>query len=55
VKGMRSELEPQRRASVQALRQIAGETFGYDAAQGPDVEANREAVRRAELWFLKHR
>jgi hypothetical protein len=55
VKGLRSELEPQRRAAVQALRQLAGDAFGYDSAQGPEVEANREAVRRAELWFLKNR
>jgi hypothetical protein len=55
VKGMRSELEPQRRAAAKALQQIAGEAFGYDPAAPADGDANREAVRRAELWFLKNR
>lgn len=50
---LRSEIEPQRRAAAQALQQIAGEAFGYDA--GRSAAANRPAVRAAELWYLRHR
>ncbi|MFY9341356.1 MAG: hypothetical protein WAT39_02625 [Planctomycetota bacterium] len=50
---LRSEVELQRRAAAAALAGIAGDNFGYDAAK--DAAANRDAVVRAELWFLKNR
>lgn len=53
VRAMRSEVEPQRRVAVQALRAIAGQSFGFDPAL--DRDQNRRAVRRAELWYLKNR
>ena len=53
LKALRSECEQQRRAAAGALVAIAGEGFGYDPAK--DEDKNREAVRRAELWHLRHR
>jgi hypothetical protein len=53
VKGLRSEIQPQRQAAAKALQQLAGDAFGYEAAR--DAEANRDAIRRAELWFLRQR
>lgn len=53
VKGLTSEIEPQRRAAATALVRVAGEDFGYDPARS--AEDNRDAVRRAELWYLRHR
>jgi hypothetical protein len=53
LQALRSEIEPQRRAAAQALQAIAGEAFGYDAAR--DAADNRDAVRAAELWYLRHR
>jgi hypothetical protein len=53
LSALRSDLEPQRRAAAAALAVIAGQDFGYDPADGP--EGNRLAVRRAELWYLRHR
>lgn len=53
LNALRSEIEPQRRAAASALQGIAGETFGFDA--GKDAATNRDAVRKAELWFLKNR
>ncbi len=50
---LRSEIGPQRRAAAQALAAIAGEAFGYDPAK--DAEQNRDAVRAAELWYLRNR
>ena len=50
---LRSDVVPQRRAAATALRELAGEAFGYDPEQG--VAANREAIKAAELWFLKNR
>lgn len=50
---LRSEIEPQRRAAAAALQGIAGEAFGYDP--GKDAAANRDALRKAELWYLKNR
>lgn len=50
---LRSDVEPQRRAAAVALRALAGDTFGYDPAK--DAAGNRDAVRAAELWFLKNR
>jgi hypothetical protein len=55
VKGLRSEVLGQRQAAATALRQIAGEGFGYDPALAPDSDSNRIALRRAELWYLKNR
>ena len=44
---------PQRQVAAKALAAITGEGFGYDPAA--DRAANRAAVRRAELWYLKNR
>ena len=53
LQALRSEIEPQRRAAATALEAIAGERFGFDPVK--DAEANRDAVHRAELWWLKNR
>jgi hypothetical protein len=53
LKALRCEVEPRRRAAVGALVAIAGEGFGYDPAQ--DEEKNRDALRKAELWYLRNR
>ena len=53
LKALRSTIEPQRRAAAGALGQIAGETFGYDPKKGAD--GNLDAVRAAELWYLRNR
>lgn len=52
-RGLRSDVELQRRAAQKALQAIAGDGFGYDP--GLDVDGNRDALRRAELWYLRHR
>jgi hypothetical protein len=53
LRALRSDVEPRRRAAATALAQIAGDAFGYDAAH--DAEHNRDAVRKAELWYLRNR
>ncbi|HEX6812216.1 MAG TPA: prenyltransferase/squalene oxidase repeat-containing protein [Planctomycetota bacterium] len=53
LKALRCEVEPRRRAASVALVAIAGEGFGYDPAL--DAEQNREALRKAELWYLRNR
>jgi hypothetical protein len=53
LQALRSEFATRRRACVRALAAIAGETFGLDPEL--DATANQEALRRAELWYLKHR
>ncbi|MBL9077226.1 MAG: hypothetical protein JNL08_06975 [Planctomycetes bacterium] len=53
LQALRSDVAPQRRAAARALQELAGGTFGYDA--GKDAAANRDAVKAAELWYLKHR
>ena len=53
LQALRSDVAPRRRACVRALAAIAGETFGLDPELG--AEANKDALRRAELWYLKHR
>ncbi len=50
---LRSEHEPVRRAAAVALVGIAGERFGYDPAKA--AADNRDAITRAELWYLKNR
>ncbi|MDO8349409.1 MAG: terpene cyclase/mutase family protein, partial [Planctomycetota bacterium] len=50
---LRSEVEPRRRAAARGLEAIAGEHFGFDPAR--DAEANREAIKKAELWHLRNR
>jgi hypothetical protein len=40
---------------VAALRQLAGQSFGYDAGVDADDVRNRAALRRAESWFLQTR
>lgn len=53
LKAMRCEVEPRRRAASNALLAIAGEAFGFDPAL--DQEQNQDALRKAELWYLKNR
>jgi hypothetical protein len=53
LKAMRSDVEPKRLAAAQALEQIAGGLFGFNAKV--DRDKNRSAVRKAELWYLKNR
>jgi hypothetical protein len=53
LKALRSEIGPQRAAAAKALHRLAGETFGFDPALGP--EQNSAACRRAELWHLRQR
>jgi hypothetical protein len=53
LEGVRDDVPRRRQAAVLALRRIAGDDFGIDPKQDP--EQNREAVRRAELWYLKNR
>lgn len=50
---LRSEVPAQRRAAVLALQQLAGQDFGIDPRR--DAEQNRDALRAAELWYLKNR
>ncbi|MFN3243420.1 MAG: hypothetical protein ACE37K_18095 [Planctomycetota bacterium] len=53
IKAMRSDIVPQRQVAAKALKAITGDAFGFDP--GKDRDANRGAVRQAELWFLKNR
>ncbi|MEO6595381.1 MAG: hypothetical protein ABIP94_11570 [Planctomycetota bacterium] len=53
LRALRSECEPQRYAAAAALAKIAGDSFGYEP--GRDADANRDAVRKAELWYLRNR
>jgi hypothetical protein len=53
IEHLLSDVPSRRRAAAAAAQQIAGDTFGYDPAL--DAAANREAVHRAELWYLQHR
>ena len=50
---LRSDVQPQRAAAAIALKDIAGDDYGFDAKA--DADANRRAVRAAELWYLKNR
>lgn len=50
---LRDELPQRRRAAAIALQTICGQSFGIDAARTP--AENEEALRRAELWYLKNR
>jgi hypothetical protein len=50
---LRDELPQRRRAAAIALQAISGQGFGLDAARTP--AENEEALRRAELWYLKNR
>ncbi|MBL8725000.1 MAG: hypothetical protein JNK49_13200 [Planctomycetes bacterium] len=53
LRALRSDVLPQRRAAAAALAKLAGETFGYEASR--DEAGNRDALRRAELWYLRNR
>jgi hypothetical protein len=53
LQALRSDVETRRRAAAAAMLVIAGETFGYDAAR--DAAGNSDAVRKAELWYLRKR
>lgn len=53
LKGLRSELSPRRRAAALALRELAGEDFGYD----PKLEPAKTgaAIKAAEKWWLNRK
>ena len=53
IDALRSEIETQRQAAALALEGIVGHRYGFDPKA--DREANRGAVRKVELWFLKNR
>ena len=53
IPALRSEVGPQRQAAAKALQGLVGDVFGYDAKKGRD--ANKSAIRRVELWWLKNR
>ncbi len=53
ISALRSEVESQRQAAAKALQGIVGDVFGYDAKN--DRDANRSAIRKVELWWLKNR
>jgi hypothetical protein len=53
ISALRSEVESQRQAAAKALQGIVGDEFGYDAKD--DRDANRSAIRKVELWWLKNR
>lgn len=50
---LRADVVPKRRAALAGLAAIAGQDFGIDASK--DASANSEALRKAELWYLKNR
>ncbi|MEQ1632576.1 MAG: hypothetical protein ABL997_09405 [Planctomycetota bacterium] len=50
---LRSDVVARRRAATAALTTIAGQTFGIDPVA--EVERNSEALKKAELWYLKNR
>lgn len=50
---LRADVTPRRRAALLGLAAIAGQDFGIDASK--DASANSEALRKAELWYLKNR
>jgi hypothetical protein len=53
LQALRSDTQPQRVAAAKAFKEIAGEDYGYDAKA--DGDANRGAIHKAELWWLKNR
>lgn len=53
LRSLRSDVGPQRQAAARALQGIAGVVFGYDAKK--DRDANKSAIRKSELWWLKNR
>jgi hypothetical protein len=50
---LRDSMPARRRAAALALTGIAGQDFGIDPAR--DEEHNRDALHRAELWYLRNR
>lgn len=50
---LRADVVSKRRAALLGLTAIAGQDFGIDASK--DASANSEALRKAELWYLKNR
>ena len=53
LRALRSAIRNQREAAALALVGITGKSFGYDPAK--DAEANREVIKKAELWYLRNR
>ncbi|MCA8973071.1 MAG: hypothetical protein KDC98_00035 [Planctomycetes bacterium] len=53
LRALRSDIRNQREAAAAALLHVTGQDFGYDPAK--DEDANGEAIKKAELWFLRNR
>lgn len=53
IAALRSEIETQRQAAALALDGIVGDRLGFDPKA--ERKANRGAVRKIELWYLKNR
>jgi hypothetical protein len=53
IKSLHSPVEVRRKAALHALIRITGEGFRYNPHLPP--ARNADALKRAELWWLKHR
>ena len=53
LKEMRSKVVARRKAAVKVLFRLSGSDFGYSPYR--DEEQNRDALKAAELWWLKNR
>jgi hypothetical protein len=53
IKSLHSPIEVRRKAALQALIRITGKDFRYNPHLPP--ERNSDALKRAALWWLKHR
>ncbi len=53
IKCLHSPIDVRRKAALRALIRITGEDFGYNPHLPPT--RNADALKRAELWWLKHR
>jgi hypothetical protein len=53
LKSLHSTIETRRKAALRAMIRITGKDFRYNPHLPP--KRNAEALKRAELWWLKHR
>ena len=53
LKQMRSKVVARRKAAVKVVFRLSGNDFGFNPYG--DEERNREALKAAELWWLKSR
>ncbi len=51
LRAMRSEVVARRKVAVTVILRLSGEDFGFNPYR--DAEQNREAIKAAELWWLK--